>query len=185
MILPPWTPDIQFRLYPEEARWWSSQDYHAVVEITRALQPGRVLEFGPGSSTLALIEGGAGVVDTCEDAPDWAQVYEERLVGRFPDVVRLHRYEFADPLVTVAPEVDAALYDLALIDGPRGTPSRPAVLRYALARSLYVLMPCEEWRTDAWLRPIISEQAAEVGAPVEFFETGPLSGAFALVGPTC
>lgn len=174
-----------FRLYPEEARWWSFQDYQAVFDVVRRLRPGRVLEFGPGSSTLALIEGGSGVIDTCEDNPDWAQVYEERLVDRFPGAVRLHRYQFADPLVTVNPEVDAAIFDLALIDGPRGTENRPAVLRYCLKRCLHVLMPCEEWQTRAWLRPIISAQAAEVGAPVEFFETGPLSGAFALVGPTC
>lgn len=179
-----------FRLYPEEARWWSFQDYQAVLDVVRRLRPGRVLEFGPGSSTLALIEGGVAEIDACEDNPDWAKVYEERLAGRFPEpgwttVVRLHRYQFTEPLVTVTPEVDAAIFDLALIDGPRGTENRPAVLRYALARCLHVLMPCEEWQTRAWMRPIISAQAAEVGAPVEFFETGPLSGAFALVGPTC
>lgn len=179
-----------FRLYPEEARWWSFQDYQAVLDVARRLRPGRVLEFGPGSSTLALIEGGAAEIDTCEDNPDWAQVYEERLARRFPEpgwpaVVRLHRYEWPDAAPLSIPAVDGGLFDLALIDGPLGTERRPDVLRYCLQRCVYVLMPTEEHKTRAWLWPLIEGIAREAGVPAERWDTGPLSGAFALVGPTC
>lgn len=174
-----------FKLYPVEARWWSFNDYAAVLLAMAATGAKRVLEFGPGSSTLALIEGGAESIDTCEDSPDWAKVYEERLERRYPDVVKLHRYVWPEGAPLCIPALAGRLYDLALIDGPLGTERRPDVLRYALERCVYVLMPTEEFKTRAWLRPLIEAIAAEAGAPVEIWETGPLSGAFALVGPTC
>ena len=176
---------VGFALYPEEARWWSFNDYQAVLDGLDFTGAKRVLEFGPGSSTLALIEGGATSVDTCEDSPDWAGVYEERLVRRFPDVVRLHRYEWplSTPLSIEA--IDGQRFDLALIDGPLGTERRPEVLRYALDRCTWVLMPTEEHKTRPVLRGRIEAIAAEVGVRCVITETGPLSGAFALLGPTC
>ena len=168
-----------FALYPQEQRWWTFEDYQTVLEVMRRLEAKKILEFGPGSSTLALIEGGAASIDTCEDNDDWAQVYKTRLVDRFPAIVRMQRYEWSETISI--PAIDAESYDMTLIDGPRGTPARPAVLRYALPRSTWVLMPTEEYETRAWLRPIIVELAA--GRPVEFIESGRGSGAFALVGP--
>lgn len=171
-----------FVLYPEEQRWWSFQDYAAVLGIMERLRPRRVLEFGPGSSTLALIEGGAAHIDTCEDRQEWADVWQERLVRRFREVVHLRRYHWTDPVSITA--IDGERYDLALIDGPFGTPQRPAAIAYALARCTYVLAPTEDYQTEnAGLRASIHRMALDAGRPVEFYETGPLSGGFALVGP--
>lgn len=169
----------RFALYPEEQRWWTFEDYQTVLDVMRRIRPEKILEFGPGSSTLALIEGGAASIDTCEDDSDWAQVYRERLVERFPGIVRLHSYEWSECFTI--PALDGERFDLTLIDGPRGTPRRPAVLSYALLVSRWVLMPTEEYQTRAWLRPIIVELAG--ARPVEFIESGRGSGAFALVGP--
>lgn len=169
----------EFTLYQEERHWWSFNDHRAVMDTMRQLQPKRVLEFGPGSSTLALIEGGAARVDTCEDNPDWAQVYEERLQGKFPDVVRLHRFTMTDPLSI--PAIDGQVYDLALIDGPLGTDSRQAVVRYCLDRCAVVLVPTEDGNPA--FRPFLVALAAERGWDIAIRETGPLSGGFALLTP--
>lgn len=168
-----------FALYPEERHWWSFQDYGAVLDTMRALRPARVLEFGPGSSTLALIEGGAASIDTCEDNPDWAGVYEDRLQGKYPAIVRLHRYSYAVPLTI--PAIDGQTYDLALIDGPHGTNSRPPVVRYCMERCAAVLTPTEDGNPD--FRRALYAIAAESGWNLTIRETGPLSGGFALLTP--
>lgn len=170
-----------FKLYPAEAAWWSFTDYQAVLDAMQSTGARRVLEFGPGSSTLALIEGGAETVDTCEDAPDWAEVYEERLVKRFPRIVRLHRYTFGDPISI--PQVNMKRFDLALIDGPRSTEARAAVVPYAMDRADWVLVALEEHKVKPWLRGIVKTLAKERDRKVKFTKTGPLAGAFALIGP--
>lgn len=167
-----------YRLYPEERHWWSMNDYGAVLDVVRKLGAKRILEFGPGSSTLALIEGGATTIDTCEDDPDWAQVYEERLQAVYPDIVRVHRYAWLTPLRV--PSVDNASYDLALIDGPLGTNRRPEVIRYALTRCRSVLAPTET-KNRALLEAIREIAAETPDVTLETWETGPLSGGFALL----
>jgi hypothetical protein len=167
----------EFALYPEERHWWSFNDHRAVLDTMRELRPARVLEFGPGSSTLALIEGGAAHIDTCEDDPDWASVYEERLQGKYPDVVTIRRYTWAEPLFIQA--IDEQTYDLALIDGPLGTNRRPAVVEYCLDRCRAVLAPTEDGNPA--FRPAIIAIAAARGLEVTIRETGPLSGGFALL----
>lgn len=177
-----------FRLYPVEARWWSFQDFGHVLDIMQRLQPKRVLEFGPGSSTLALIEGGADHVDCCEDDPKWFAVYRERLGDRYPQIVTMVPYHWADPVVI--PALDGKRYDLGLVDGPLGTPNRPAAIEYCLQRCESVLAPCEDWsasgcRWDAPLPKVCVDLALKYGRSIEITETGPLSGSFALIGAPC
>jgi len=170
-----------FTLYPEERHWWSFNDYGAVVDAMARLKASgasvdRVLEFGPGSSTLALIEGGAAYIDTLEDDPVWAKTYEERLQAKYP-IVHVRRYAWSVPLTI--PAVDGERYDLALIDGPLGSDRRSDALRYALDRCAAVLMPTED--RNRRVREGIEAIAAERGLHVDIRETGPLSGGFALV----
>lgn len=168
-----------FRLYPEERHWWSFNDYGAVLDVMRERTPARVLEFGPGSSTLALIEGGAAHIDTCEDNPDWATVYEERLARKFLGQVFLHRYSWSDPITI--PSIDDQRYELALIDGPLGTQHRGPVVRYAMARCDAVLVPTED--LNRHFRQELKDIAASAGWQIAIRETGPLSGGFALLTP--
>lgn len=169
-----------FALYPEAQHWWSLTDYGAVLGVVEQLGARRVLEFGPGSSTLALIEGGAEHIDACEDNPIWFNVYKDRLAIQYPTIVRFVPYVWADPLSI--PALDAQWYDLALIDGPHGTLQRPAVLAYCLERCRAVLMPTEEIAYGRGaLRPHITRIAADHNRQIEWMETGPLSGGFALM----
>jgi hypothetical protein len=167
----------EFRLYPEEARWWSFSDYRHVLTITRRLRPYSVLEFGPGSSTLALIEGGAQHIDSCEDNDDWFAVYKERLADAFP-VVELVPYTWADPLTI--PAIDHHRYDMALIDGPFGTLNRPVVIEYCLARCKAVLVCLETYHSKG-LRAAAIMAAERHCKNIQITETGPLSGSFALL----
>lgn len=174
----------EFALYPEERHWWSFSDYRAVLETMRERTPKRVLEFGPGSSTLALIEGGATCVDTCEDNPDWAEVYEERLERRFLGIVTVHRYVWSDPVVVPSignRGVGEDKYDLALIDGPHGTNARQPVVAYCMDRCRAVLSPTEDGNPD--FRIFLKRIAAARGWTIAIRETGPLSGGFALLTP--
>lgn len=173
-----------FKLYPTEQHWWSFDDYRAVKSTVERLGVRRALEFGPGSSTLAIVEGGARSVDTCEDSLRWADVYRSRLVARFPKVVKLHLYEWAErPSI---PAVDGERFDYALVDGPRITENRPAVIRYSLERCTFVHVCLEESGPDrpGFLRPRVEALAQEFGVPLAVETTGPLAGAFALLGPT-
>lgn len=171
-----------FRLYPEERHWWSFNDYGAVLDamakLTEAGRPiARVLEFGPGSSTLALIEGGATTIDSCEDDPAWAKTYEERLQAEYPSIVKIRRYTWAEPLTV--PHVDSQRYHLALIDGPLGSDRRVDVMRYCLARCESVLLPTED--RNRRVREAIVAIADELGLVADIWDTGPLSGGFALL----
>jgi hypothetical protein len=176
-----------FRLYPPTrfpCNWWSASDYAAVLETMSERRPARVLEFGPGSSTLALIEGGAAHVDTCEDNPEWAEVYEERLARQFPTAddpttVTVHRYAYNLPIAI--PAIDGRTYDLALIDGPHGTDSRPPVVDYCMDRCAAVLSPTEDGNPA--FRQALIAIAALRGWDITIRETGPLSGGFALLTP--
>ena len=170
------TIDRTFVLYPEEQHWWSFNDYAAVLGYVQETAARRVLEFGPGSSTLSLIEGGATAIDTCEDDEAWATVYDERLVRRFPDVVRLHRYTWSKRLTIAG--VDDQHYDLALIDGPWDQRRRLPVLAYALERCRSVMISIDE--SKALLTRL--EGLTNAGTHrVELRETGPLAGAFACI----
>lgn len=168
-----------FALFPEEKHWWSFADYGAVLAVMERLRPRRVLEFGPGNSTLALVEGGADHIDCCEDNPIWFDVYKERLVSRFPGQIGFIPFEWSDPLST---PIDDQRYDLALIDGPFGAERRPAVLAYCLARCAAVLIPTEDLAYGhGALRPHIATLAAAFNRQITWIESGPLSGAFALL----
>lgn len=171
----------ELKLYPAERHWWSFNDYRAVLGVVVQLQPATVLEFGPGSSTLALLEGGAGHIDALEDDAKWIAVNSNLLLEHAARV-SLIPYVWADPLAI--PAIDARRYDLALIDGPRTTENRVAVLEYCLTRAAAVLMPLEESADrhgQGYLRPHVMAAAARHGRSVALIESGPLSGTFALL----
>jgi hypothetical protein len=165
-------------LYPKHgARWWSRADHDTVVAFTKRIRPRRVLEFGPGTSTLSLFEGGAERVDACEDDRAWFETWQRRLSG-YPVV--FHAYQWLDPLSI--PGLDGERFDLALIDGPRITERRPAVVRYCLERCAQVLLPLESIGTDLLVRCVLNELEPRCQA-VEFKVSGPLAGTFALLTP--
>lgn len=122
-----------FRLFPVERRWWSFADHEALISIVERFRPVRVLEFGPGGSTLALVEGGATEIVTCEDDPKWLQHFRGDLV-RHP--VRMLAYTHSDPLTI--PSLNGQRFDFAFVDGPRNTDTRGIEIAYAAERSRVV-----------------------------------------------
>lgn len=168
----------EFKLFPEEAHFWSFNDYRCVRDVTHRLQARSVLEFGPGNSTLALIEGGATKVDTCEDDPVWAGTYIDRIVKRFPAIVTMMHYTWTDPVSV--PMVDGERYDMALIDGPFGTERRPAVIEYCIARCDHVLVCCEDLKGPGLKRAIL-DIALKHRLGYEHMVTGRLAGSFILL----
>jgi len=172
--------DRTFALFPKAQRWWSFADHGVLMDLMLRLQPKTVLEFGPGSSTLALVEGGAVSIDTCEDNPDWLAVYEERLAPRFWDILTLHAYTATDPLTI--PAIDQRRYDFAFVDGPRLTHTRGREIQYALDRCAWVA--CH----DALAPPIVAalDRARADGWQVEVIAYDRNPGepnAIALIGP--
>lgn len=174
---------MRFRYFPDEQHWCSFSDYGCILDVTKRLQAKRVLEFGPGSSTLALIEGGAELIDSCEDDPHWFVHYHAHLEAHFRAIVNLRPYAW-DPILSI-PGVDGQRYDLALIDGPRQTPLRPLVVDYCLRCCAAVLVPLECDDGSTLMREACTALAVDHGRPLEIMHTGPLAGAFALIGPPC
>lgn len=170
-----------FRLYPVAQHFWSLNDYGAVLAVMQRLRPRKVLEFGPGSSTLALIEGGAERVDCCEDSPHWADVHAGRLVERFPKIVAIFSYQWSDPVSVFC--VNMETYDMGLIDGPADAWRRRAVLEYCLQRCRHVLVPLECNGGSTFMHDVCREVARQTKRSLEMFATGPDAGAFALIGP--
>lgn len=169
----------KFALYPEERHWWSFNDYGAVLDAMRRFQPKRVVEFGPGSSTLALIEGGAQEIVTFEEDPSWADVYRERLVKKYTPIVDLQMYDPKPPLKL--PKM--ARFDFALVDGPKGSTSRPPIIAWCLRNADVVMVPTETHHSKG-IRDEIAKAAKKAGrTKVEWIETGPLSGGFAIILP--
>lgn len=130
-----------FRLFPEGRRWWSLSDYGLLLELVRRIRPRRVLEFGPGSSTLALIEGGAQEIVTLEDDHEWSGVWARELRQHG---VRITPYFHTDPLSI--PEVDDQRFDFGFVDGPRATALRGAEIAYAARRCRVIA--CHDAHTD-------------------------------------
>jgi len=168
---------------PATTAWWSEDDRRYVLSVMEQFRPKTVLEFGPGSSTLALIDGGATRIDACEDDPEWLAIYRERIANRYPGIVNLVFYTWSDPLVI--PACDAkARYDLALIDGPLAIDKRIATIRYSLDRAARVLVPLEhpDWQTSPLFKSL-TEMTALRNRNIYIDEIGPPSFAFAMVTP--
>lgn len=166
-----------FQLYPRERHFWSYADYAAVVSVVRRLKPPAVLEFGPGSSTLALLEGGAASIDSCEDDFHWLATNRSMLAPH--RAVELHAYTWGDPLTI--PALDARRYAFALIDGPHSEGRRPACIEYALQRCDAVMVALECAQGSDFLSAVCRSLAEKHGRAIEVMETGPLAGAFAVL----
>lgn len=166
-----------FRLYPHEQHWWSFADYEGLLAITERIKPRRVLEFGPGSSTLALIEGGAEIVYSCEDDRKWLDTYCGRFV-KHP--VALYDYVWSDPLVVPGLK-DYPKFDMSFIDGPRDTRKRVAVLEYCIAHSAVVVCPAEGPMPNSFMANAAERITKERGLNLEWVTTGPLTYAMGII----
>jgi hypothetical protein len=181
-----------FRLYPTERHWWSFRDYEAVLaacERTRAAVTETegwtggmtALEFGPGSSTLALVEGGCASVDCLEDDPRWHAVYLRRTQAEVGALARVsvHLYRHADPVAH--PPTDGLRYDVGHVDGPLGSENRGPSVRYCVDRCRVTLVDLEDWGCRSPTRSHVDAAVQEYGMRLEVVDVGRHMGHLAVL----
>src|SRR5690554_211039 len=112
-----------FRLYPEEKAIFTFDDYQALMDECHRLKARSVLEFGPGASTLALVEAGVERIVTLEHSPNWRILAEERLAGH--SAVTVLPYE--NTRVIDRELLAGVAFDVAFVDSPVGIEARSAI----------------------------------------------------------
>jgi len=119
----------------------SRDEYDALVEFARKHRIRRVLEFGPGASTWALLEAGCHVV-SLEYQHRWFEHFRQ-VFSQHPEV-RVIQYDNL-PEICV-PELNGQRFDFGLVDSPEGQLGR----HY---RRFARLNACEfvAARTDQWM----------------------------------
>lgn len=108
---------MSFALYPDERNIFRFAEYGALLEAVRGCDS--VLEFGPGVSTLALIEAGCGRIVTCEYDPVWLG----RAKQMFVDYPQVQVLPYANRWEDLIPGL-AGGFDIAFVDSPVGEGSR-------------------------------------------------------------
>lgn len=114
------TTEIQgseFRLYKVEQGRFPFIDYREFLGYAKRARS--ALEFGPGVSTLALIEAGVKHIVTCEHDPEWHRRAVEALKP-YPQC-QILRYENTAPEANVVALEAHRQFDLAFVDSPCGT----------------------------------------------------------------
>lgn len=116
--------DVMFDLFRTEQAVFTFDDYAALMGAARGMR--NILEFGPGASTLALIEAGVERIVSAECNPKWEAAANERLkdyvaAGR----VEIVRFTNTAP-VAFCPSV-VGPFDLVFVDSPVGIEARSAV----------------------------------------------------------
>jgi hypothetical protein len=104
-----------FELYKEEQGSFSFNDYALLMELATGAKA--VLEFGPGISTLALIEVGVPKIVSLECGPEWMEVQKEK----FKDYPQVTIAAFSNTVPVYADEMAFhGEFDFAFVDSPCG-----------------------------------------------------------------
>jgi hypothetical protein len=102
-----------YKLYKKERSTLHFADYGEIMSAVAGMKS--VLEFGPGLTTLALIEAGVPKIVSLESDPEWLEKQREELKA-YPQV-ELHSFEDEVP---VRINAELGKFDLALVDSPAG-----------------------------------------------------------------
>jgi hypothetical protein len=103
-----------FKLYTEQQPSFYFSDYALLMQQVKDLGAKSCLEFGPGASTLALIEAGLETIVTLEHCDEWFDTAVEKLKD-YPQVT-VGRYQ--DEPEVIADVV--GVFDMAFVDSPKG-----------------------------------------------------------------
>lgn len=138
-----------FRLYKREQSVLTFEDYAILIGEAKRTNAKRILEFGPGNSTLAWIEAGCDSIVSLEHNARWMETAKTKL-GQYLNV-QLKFYKNT-PEITL-PELNGKTFDLAFVDSPPGVDlksgtrfsgqencSRLNTLLFAVAHSPIVLL---------------------------------------------
>lgn len=112
-----------FEMYParHELNIFRYAEYGALLSAVRELKPTSMLEFGPGVSTVALLEAGCDKIVTCEYDRRWLARMRRKL-GRYRNVKVVHYYNRVDRVVPTIG--DDEMFDAAFVDSPIGQGGR-------------------------------------------------------------
>ena len=116
---------MEFALYKVETPTLPFMDYGAIIEEVKRIGAKTALEFGPGYSTLALIESGLDRIVTCEHDEEWFGKAKERF-EEYPRV-SVKRYEDVAPTAQLAGVVTDETFDLCFVDSPKGYNAQPGM----------------------------------------------------------
>lgn len=105
-----------FKLYTEENLTLKFDDYATILRECSALGAKTALEFGPGYTTLALIEAGLIKIVSLEHNEEWFEKMKIRF-AEYPQV-EVRRYQ-DEPEATADLAADEQ-FDMAIVDSPQG-----------------------------------------------------------------
>jgi len=94
----------------------TKSEHDLLAEDARKLHLRKILEFGPGVSTLAFIQAGANTITSLEYNPEWVAKYADKF--SIYRQVRVLLFENT-PHISV-PETDDERYDACFVDSPTG-----------------------------------------------------------------
>lgn len=108
-----------YKLYPFDSPTFFAKDYGLLMEHAKGAKS--ALEFGPGSSTLALIEAGVGRILTCEYDEGWREKAKEKFKD-FPQVEIIPFYDEPEARADIEGQ-----FDIAFVDSPKGYKAHPSL----------------------------------------------------------
>lgn len=111
-----------FRLYKREQSVFAFDDYAVLLSEAKRVHADRILEFGPGNSTLAWIEAGCNEIVSLEHNQQWM----ERAKDKFAGYLNVHLVPYKNAAEIVVPQLNGKVFDLALVDSPVGVDLRSA-----------------------------------------------------------
>ena len=106
-----------FRLYQKEEDTLPFADYQMIMDEVRRIGAKTALEFGPGYTTLALIEAGVEKIVSLESDGEWLEKKRDEL--RIYPQVHIAHYNNS-PVVTADPIAEQGVFDIAIVDAPAG-----------------------------------------------------------------
>lgn len=103
--------DVPFNPYSID-----KQDFDEIVKLIKSNNIKTVLEFGPGASTYAFLKAGCKKIWSLENEDKWYNICRDM----FKDMNKVEVIQFNNRSVLDIPEVNGLMFDLILVDGPRG-----------------------------------------------------------------
>jgi hypothetical protein len=103
-----------FKLYAVQEHTFPFADYGKLIEEVQKLGAKTALEFGPGISTLALIESGLERIVTCEHDDEWFEKAKEKF-REYPQVEVVRYWD--EPEAT---SEAVGVFDVGFVDSPKG-----------------------------------------------------------------
>lgn len=107
-------------LYPNETLQLQRAEYEYIIAACKKINAKSALEFGPGSTTLALIEAGLERIVTCEHIDKWYEAAKER----FKDYKQVQVVRFRNEAPIARVDELLGQFDIGLVDAPSGYTGR-------------------------------------------------------------